>query len=386
MRKEILITGLCLLITIGGCTTQNNGIETNKSSQDSVTSDSEMITEQVTSETVIEVESEIIHDLNYKDLTDNSITINLPIDTKLINEYDGEVVFGNANLSSLVTADDEWIYYRNPDEYGHLYKIDQYGNNKTLLVEKKAVHGLYVIEDTIYFACYEKGEKGSIMSVYSANKNGSKLEKLFEGKGDDIVVTQNFIYYSSYPEPDFCLHRYNIKTKEIEQLNSSYSKSFNIVNSQLFYNASFDYINVYDLKNGTDSVFYSPGGTISQLQYSKEEIYFSRGKDIHKLNVLNDKEETIFKGSDKLWTKELIVTEEYVFFIGYSYDDENSKEANDLYRINADSSNFVKIKSNVYGPFYIIGDKIFLYNSYDTKPNNYIQVIDFEGNLIDFDM
>jgi hypothetical protein len=73
-------------------------------------------------------------------------------------------------------------------------------------------------------------------------------------------------------------------------------------------------------------------------------------------------------------------------FIGYSYDDENSKEANDLYRINADSSNFVKIKSNVYGPFYIIGDKIFLYNSYETKQNNYIQVIDFEGNLIDFDM
>jgi hypothetical protein len=345
MKKRIVLILILLILVLQGCVTQNDNAETNE--------------------------------LVKSKLAENA---------KIINNYDLEPLFGNANLSSLVTADDEWIYYRNPDEYGHLYKIDQFGNNKTLLVEKKAVHGLYVIEDRIYFACYEKGKNGSIMSVYSANKNGSNLEKLFEGKGDDMVVTESFIYYSSYPEPDFCLHRYNIKTKEINQLNSSYSKSFNIVNSQLFYNASFDYINVYDLENETDSVLFSASGTINQLQYNKEELYFSIGMDIHKLNVLSDKEETVFKGSNKLWTKELIVTEDYVFFIGYSYDDENSKEANDLYRINVDSSNLVKIKSDIHGPFNIIGDKIFLYNSYETKPNNYIQVIDFEGNLADFDM
>lgn len=265
MRKEILIIGLCLLITIGGCTTQNNEIETNEFSQDSVTSDSEMIIEQVTSETVIEVESEIIYDLNYKDLTDNSINIKLPIDTKLINGYDGEAVFGNFALHSYVDADDEWIYYQDPSKDGYLYKIDQYSNNKVLLAEKAFSHSIRVIKDIIYFACSESGSNGATSCVYSVNIDGSNLTKLFEGKGDDMLVTEDYIYYSSYPEPDFYLHRYNIASGEIEQLNNNFSESFSVVGDKLYYQSNIDYINVIDLTEKTNELFYSPESALNYV-------------------------------------------------------------------------------------------------------------------------
>lgn len=374
MRKRIIIIGLILQIALVGCKTQIKETEINESSDDSVTSES-----------ITEDKTEITYDLDYKDWTDVANTIDLPKNTKLIKRYTGEALFGTFALHSYVDADDGWIYYQNPDENGYLYKIDQYSNNKTLLAKKAFSHSIRVIKDVIYFACSEAGNNGTTTQVYSINTDGTNLTKLFEGKGDDMLVTEDHIYYSSYPEPEFSLHRYNISSGEIEQLNNNFSESFSVVDDKLYYQSNIDYINVIDLIEKTDELFYSPGSALNYVQYNNNKIYYVKGADICKFNLNTKEESYLFKATENLSANKFIASEDYVFFTCYTYTKE--REIISLWRMNLDGSDLIKLydKENI-GVFHIVGDKIFTYNKFFPNKDSKITVFDFNGNLINFDM
>lgn len=97
------------------------------------------------------------------------------------------------------------------------------------------------------------------------------------------------------------------------------------------------------------------------------------------------KENYLFEAMENLSVKKFITTDEYIFFTAYTH--QKDREILSLWRMNNDGSELVKLydKENI-NIFYVVGDKIFAYNRFFPREDSKITVLDYDGNLIDFDM
>ncbi len=347
---------------------------------------------------------EIINKTNGNDL----ITDNKP--DEIIKEISINRSSNQAN-GGRINYDSKKIYYVND---GKLYSIDKDGKNKKVLFDKYEVYGFEIYKDRIYIDFKNNGLRG----ICSVNMDGSdkkyldieNLNLMGEHWYLGFMVCHDYIYYyfgnyygGSNPEWEKelyldCnkLYRYNIENGKIDDFNIFFGgASLPIVYNDKLYLHDEQHLDKLVEIDGDkiNSIEYRLGEHkeygVSSLQVANEYFYYLNSKYIYRNKIIDAKKtEVVFEIKDYR-IEFMNVTKEYIFFTSAKV--EEGKKIVQINRIKHDGTEMKTIFEDVFersrthyiaSPIYVADDLV-LYRLGESRK---IIVMDFEGNIIDWDL
>ena len=318
-----------------------------------------------------------------------------PYDTTI--KYNTNHSANTANGGSIV-ADNEFIYYTK----NGLNRIDKHGKNSEQILCFE-VSNLFLYNDEIYYYGKDGFNNDSERGIYKLDKNTLKTELIINTALCEFIVLNDCVYFTDTNETGKILSYYNLTTSEknIVDKNLENNRDNDALinnNDKIYYvTREGDVQNLiqYDVKTSDKKVISSSvSWEVFDLNYSKKQIYnhilyANNGKTIIKMSLENNNswEEVFPRLDDNGYVVTQCVTDNYIFFftnyfsLNYIYHDFH------IFRIKHDGSEITNIynskqhmtdagSTGLFARMYIVEDKIFFGD----------KVLDFDGNVLDWDM
>lgn len=342
--------------------------------------------------------------------------IGIPYDKSI--EYKTNLSSNIAN-GNYVVHDEYFIYYINNSD-GKIYKINHDGQNREVLYDSSAER-LFLYNDEIYFIKTNIVGKLKISNeICSIDKSGNNLKIVLEA--DDILnfnIYNDIIYYNAssnvnsdgiIPYKIHNLFKYNLNTNEKSIIYEDIScnvmgvgiHQIIIENDKIYFDAFVDeYIKMmeYDIKNNTVRCILDNQATIINDNNMFFYTVYDKEKNLNKLCKLSINEDIanakdIFFAKDNINMQRIALNEKYIFLMYNEYSLTGDVKLNIL-RIKHDGSEVIKIveydseatSSYFYGYMQLVNDKLIVYDyNFKKNPEYSITVMDFDGNLLDWDM
>ena len=269
-------------------------------------------------------------------------------------EYNDEGVVGNTpgNLynEGLFCETDEYVYFANPYDDYHLYKMTHDGKNAEMLCGDVTSY-INVYNDYIYYKRFNYNSsvevvfKVTLYVIFRLKDGDSKPEELHTGIVDGISLLGNSLYYRSFEDNRiFKLAIVGVDGKDDKIISQ---KDYNPVASfdGKFYFAETDgnhNLMVMDPKNNSVSTYKT--GNFYMPIVTEKYIYYIDLDNSRKLSRINKKTNEIEVLTDDKCINYNVNEEYNVIF----YQAENSVEDHKIAKMAVDGSNQVDIISGDY--------------------------------------
>lgn len=146
----------------------------------------------------------------------------------------------NAMNGGYIMEEERYIVYRHPADNGRLYRYEKATGAVKVLYNTTALngflHSIQFFDNKIYFVT--RAESDESPTLYCTDIEGESLERLIENVGDDYIVTDDMIYYTTYRESNeaiFYLYRYDRKRKESALMRPGQCEYLNLVGDELYF-------------------------------------------------------------------------------------------------------------------------------------------------------
>lgn len=265
----------------------------------------------------------------------------------------------NRRNGGYIMEEERYIVYRHPADNGRLYRYEKATGAVKVLYNTTALngflHSIQFFDNKIYFVT--KAESDESPTLYCTDIEGESLERLIENVGDDYIVTDDMIYYTTYRESNgeiFYLYRYDRKRKESALMRPGQCEYLNLVGDEIYF---VDY-------TFTGESIISGGGIICKINIRTnecEEVLLAsdgfKGEltGVGRLLAVNNK--LFFTATTGIVTGDDIVDNNYLFV---SYDLQKQK-IEIIYTI-SNFNEIAGINEIVYCPFSVlIDDHYYIY-------------------------
>lgn len=145
------------------------------------------------------------------------------------------------NTGTYVCEYENYIFYRNTNDNGSLYRYNTKNDSYIKLFEdndNSFLHSIKVFDEQVYFVTRTKTDTAP--TLYRISVDGGVAERLVENVCDDFAVYEDAIYYTGYQCPthygaDYQLHKYTFADKKSDiLLDLKCYKHFNAINDKIY--------------------------------------------------------------------------------------------------------------------------------------------------------
>ena len=225
----------------------------------------------------------------------------------------------------------DYIFYRNTNDNGCLYRYNIKNNSYTRLFDKNYnafLHSISVYDEYVYFVT--KTVTDTTATLYRMHIDGGDYERILENVGDDYVIIENAIYYTDMGtlSNHFALHKYTLTDKTDVVLQENENSYLILKDDKLFfttvkYSLTGFEISLNLLNLADDSINEVPIGDISDIHYATslnncENIFFVAyyNKDKPRFACYNTKTGEIKILSEEFdgFTRMSVVSDNLVYF------------------------------------------------------------------------
>ncbi len=169
---------------------------------------------------------------------------------------------------SYITEDNRYIVYSNPSDNYSLCRYDKQTEQIKVLFDENQnqfLHSIKIFNNEIYFVSRTE-QDDKYPSLYKIDFEGENLVRIVENVGDDYILLDGVIYYTTMEDPVnyewFTMYKYDLKTKESKLVHNYQSESLNYVDGKIYF---VDY-------NFDGQSIYSGSGVLTALDVTTNEI------------------------------------------------------------------------------------------------------------------
>lgn len=283
-------------------------------------------------------------------------------------EDNGYYAEGNSPSNSLNSAYvayiNDWIYYRNTQDGGRLYKSKLNSENRTRLTSE-AVEGINVIGNRVYYINTSDKNK-----IYSIKTDGTDRKLLLSETVENLIASGDKLFYKS--KSDNKIYRINTDGTQKTSITSDTVGKFFVRGEFLYYSNSAKSNQIYKVGiDGKNNQLFSSVSVVN-FAYEKDVIYYINSGDnkIYSLNLQT-------KGTQKIIDDVVMAINVNNGVIYYSLKSDGS-----LYKVNVNGNGKTKINGEQVGlsssnaKIFVNADWIFYTNA---KDENRLYAITTEG-------
>lgn len=144
----------------------------------------------------------------------------------------------NARNGGYIMEEERYIVYRNPADNGKLYRYEkETGEVKVIYNDNVTkIHSIKFFDNRIYFVTRTATDE--VPTLYSIDIEGENLERIIENVGDDYVLTNDTIYYTTYRESNgaiFYLYSYDKKNGKSSLMRAGQTERLNLVGDDIYF-------------------------------------------------------------------------------------------------------------------------------------------------------
>ena len=255
----------------------------------------------------------------------------------------------NFKNGGCAAEDSKYIFYKNIEENCNVYRRDKESGQDVLLYKNTSdgfLHSISIYENKIYFVT--KGSNAEEKPyLVQMDYDGNNVTKIVDNVGDDYIVRENFIYYSSVIEDNqdiFYLYKHNVSDNKSELLVGRQCEYFNMVGEDIYF-INFEYdsqLCKVNTVNGKITTFDTGEVTVyDKLYYLNNSLYFFGYLDdsvlaLYKMNLsdetlqrVTDEKELLKDQDEKKYfftlTQYLMLNENHLYFL-FDVEPYNEKE------------------------------------------------------------
>lgn len=231
---------------------------------------------------------------------------------------------GNIHNDGTVILNNDWVYYTNFDENNHLYKKKVNGSDNKQLVNDHYSYNLNIIENYIY---YISGTPGSI---YRVDINGKKDELLIDTKAENLIVTdENIFYRLSYDNDWGKLYRTDLNGKN-EVLIAESIIEFSLSDGWIYYSNREDNNSLYKMDFNGENITKLNNKYSININVEGGYIYYTDFNEGQKLySIKTDGTGELLLSSDICW--EINLHDDYIYY-------RNQTQQGRIYRMKIDGT------------------------------------------------
>lgn len=244
----------------------------------------------------------------------------------------------------------KYVVYSNASDNDKLYRFEkETGEVKVIYNDNVTeIHSIKFFDNRIYFVTRTATDE--VPTLYSVDIEGKNLERAIEGVGDDYIVTNDTIYYTSYRESNgaiFYLYRFDRKSEKSTLMRPGQCEYLNLVGDDIYF---VDYTFTGDSPT-------SGSGVICKINVKTNEveaipIVNENGQQTYSIGRL-------FLFKNKLYFTALVGTFGNSFFAFLSYD-LNKKTAETIATI-SDFDKTTGINQITFCPFIVLNNDHFYF-------------------------
>ncbi len=195
--------------------------------------------------------------------------------------------------NSYITEDNRYILYANVVDDFKLYRYDKVEKKAKILFDenqKDFLHSIKIYNNEIYFVTRTE-QDGEYPSLYKIDFEGKNLQRLVENVGDDYVLLEDVIYYTTMADPVtsewFTMYKYNLKSKQNKLVYDHQCENLNYIDGKIYFvdyhfdgqsiNSSSGVVKVLDIatdKIETIEIDLTLGFGVENLRYFNGKLYF----------------------------------------------------------------------------------------------------------------
>ncbi|HCW04019.1 MAG TPA: hypothetical protein DGK91_05460 [Clostridium sp.] len=252
-----------------------------------------------------------------------------------LHEDNGYYAEGNSPSntlnSALVAYDNDWLYYRNTQDGGRLYRSKLNSENRIRLTNE-AVESINVIGNRIYYINTSDKNK-----IYSMKTDGSDRRLLLNESAENLIACGDKLFYKS--KTDYRAYRINTDGTEKIRVTPDTVGRFFVRGDNVYYSNSAKGMKIYrvDIDGKNNELFSSV--SVVNYAYEKGVIYYVNAGDnkIYSLNLQN-------KASKKIVDDVVMAINVKDGFIYYSLKSDGS-----LYKVKVDGTGRTSISGEKVG-------------------------------------
>ena len=277
---------------------------------------------------------------------------------QIANNEQQEIKKTQVETGSYVCEYKNYIFYRNTNDNGSLYRYDTNDDSCIKLFDENAnafLHSIKVFDEKVYFVT--KTDTDSSPTLYRISIDGGEAERLVENVCDDFAVTEDAIYYTGYQCPahygaDYQLHKYTFADKKSDILLDLHCyKAFNLIDDKIYCAVINDDGTAYELAYfdiATQTTIKIDTGEVDGIQYAVSAndgkiIYFTSADALYSYNTATQKIAIIAENCNSMHNIRA-VSDDLVYFTAnrgegkkiYQYKDKIISEYTELELISAD--------------------------------------------------
>lgn len=255
---------------------------------------------------------------------------------------------GNLNNWGLYAADNEWIYFNNPQDSGRLYKQKKDGAELQKLSDDEYAAYINLVDGKLYYT----GDNNKLFSMNTDGSDRTMLRDFAVGK-NLVSVADDWIYFtqgnSSMNKPLYRMKTDGSSRTVLEQYGVS---SLAVYGGKIYYTIDFGKLFVMDL-NGSHKKKLLDGGYITNIVMKDDIMYFNFKENLYTMNL----DGTGLTQISGLNGKEINLSGNYLYFSNYS---EYSKK---LYRLNLTDYTSEKLGDDKTLYIQIVDNKLYYLNA-----------------------
>lgn len=262
---------------------------------------------------------------------------------------------GNIHNGGYAVVKDDWLYYTNHNDNDHLYKKRIDGSQNTQLVNGHYSYQINVVGNWIYYI------GGSPGYIYRMTTDGKNHEKIENQRCDNLIATDQFVFYKSADEKSSDLYYIELATMKKTKLKENIVE-FAVDKENIYYTDGenecslfkIDFQKKEELKLCDDYAF--------NIDIDEKYIYYANYDDGDKLyRIKKDGTEKQIICQEACWN--INVCGDYIYY-------RNQTEQGNIYRIrkNGDENTLIA-KGNCVS--INIADNLLFYRSVTDRAGYY---------------
>lgn len=259
------------------------------------------------------------------------------------NEKGGNSL-ANINNGGLAAYKDGWIYYRNEDDQGILYKMKPDGSQNTRL-RGDSVTNINVVGDYVYYTLSGNplmAGAGDSEGVYMVSVNGSSdssPRKVITTEGATFLYVEPGVVY--YGFKNGALIRWERSEKGSYKRIVDSGTNYWIQDGWVYYLIDYEGNKLYKVRTSGDDKSLVIDGSIDSFNIYDNKIYYIDKNDrkLYRANLDGSSRSVII--SDKVL--DINITGGFIYYV-------NGSEGSSLYRTRVDGTGKVKITNSIVTP------------------------------------
>lgn len=249
---------------------------------------------------------------------------------------------GNLNNKGKYVSQDDWIFYSSLSQKGGLYKVKKDGTEKTKIMDGYQSY-MNILGDYLYYS-------GDGWELTKIKLDGSEKE-IFSKSAFHINVIKDYIYYTyGAGYQDGFIYRMKTDGSEKSKLSSDHASQIIVKDNWIYYTSYYQKLIKMDI-NGNSKTKLLSGKSISELNVEGDWLFFNYDRKLYKMK--NDGTELICLSSDD--ARYINVYGEWVYYSNFS----NKKN---LVRIKMDGTQRKEINQIKSFEISIIDNCLFFYD------------------------